>query len=189
MTAPITPATPTTISLVDAAPPTAAGRTQRWNIHDAESSVGVESAEAMATFRSRVRRFRGYVTSRPDRLIAEFDLRSLENPSRVVTAVIQEDYLETDTHPFARVDVVIDHDEANGTLELHGVRRSIRFPITIERSPARVRVRSAFTLKRHDFGIVKLSGMDWIAREEVAIAFDIVAAPERVSVEEIEERK
>jgi hypothetical protein len=41
------------------------------------------------------------------------------------------------------------------------------------------------TLERHDFNIVNVAGWDSIARENVGIAFDLVAAPERVTVEEV----
>lgn len=139
----------------------------------------------MASFHSTVPSFRGFVTSNPDRAIVDVDLRSLHNDSRVVAAIIQEQYLEVDRYPFAHIDVVIAGGTARGTLELHGVRRKIEFPITVDRSSDKVRIRTAFTIKRHDFGIVRIGGWDWIAHEDVAIDFDLVAAPERVTAEEI----
>jgi polyisoprenoid-binding protein YceI len=158
----------------------------RWNVHDAESRIDIESGELWATFRSSVPRFRGFIGGKPERLTIDFDLRSLVSETRVSAAIIQEDYLEVDTYPVAHLDVVLRDASANGILELHGVRRNIRFPITIERTPGKVRIRSAFTLKRHDFGIVNLAGPDWMARENIAVGFDLVAAPERVTVEEID---
>jgi polyisoprenoid-binding protein YceI len=139
----------------------------------------------MASFHSTIPRFRGYVTSNPDRAVIDIDLRSLHNGSRVVAAIIQEQYLEVDRYPMAHVDVFFADGRARGTLELHGVRRKIEFPVTVERSANKVRMRSAFTLKRHDFGIVRIGGWDWIAHENVAIDFDLVAAPERVTAEEL----
>jgi polyisoprenoid-binding protein YceI len=165
-----------------------------------QSQIGIESGELMMSFRSTVPRFRGFITSNPrclvaslgggrcaspERAVVDVDLRSLHNDSRVVAAIIQEQYLEVDRYPIAHIDVSIAGGKARGTLELHGVRRAIEFPVIVDRSPSKVRIRSAFTLKRHDFGIVRVGGWDWIARENVAIDFDLVAAPERVSVEEV----
>lgn len=140
----------------------------------------------MASFRSTVPRFRGFISRSGDRAVIDFDLRSLHNTSRVVAAIIQEQYLEVDRYPIAHCDVRLADGKARGILELHGVRRNIEFPVTVERSPKMVRVRSAFTLKRHDFGIVRIGGWDWIAHENVEIAFDLVAAPERVTAEEVD---
>jgi polyisoprenoid-binding protein YceI len=175
------------VPTVDVAPPPPVIRDKhRWNIHDTESRIDVETGELMATFRSKVPRFRGFIGGKPERLTVEIDMRSLESESRVSTAIIQENYLEIDTHPMAHLDVVVEGNTASGTLELHGVRRHIRFPITVARSANKVRMRTAFTLKRHDFGIVNVGGWDWIARENIAVDLDLVAAPERVTVEELD---
>ena len=165
-------------------PPVTEGK-HRWNLHDAESRIDIETGELLQTYRSNVPRFRGSIGGKPERLTIDFDLRSLVSETQVSTAIIQELYLETGQYPIAHLDVVLEGTTAKGTLELHGVRRNIRFPITVERGPSKVRVRTAFTLKRHDFAMVNRGGPDWIAHENIAIGFDLVAAPERVIVEEV----
>lgn len=184
VTSPIAPSA-VSVNVAPLPEPDAPRRGQRWSFHDNESRLGITSGELMATFHSRVTRFRGFISSNPDRVTIDFDLHSLENGSSVVAEIIKYDYLEVDRYPTAHVDVVVANGIAKGVLELHGVRRNIEFPITFERAPGRVRARSAFTLRRHDFDIVKLSGWDWIARENVEIDVDLVAAPERVVVEEL----
>ena len=62
-----------------------------------------------------------------------------------------------------------------GNLELHGVKKSIRFPATIAVSGDGVSVKSEFGINRKDFGIVYPGKPDDLIKDEVLIRLNIVA--------------
>lgn len=62
-----------------------------------------------------------------------------------------------------------------GDFEMHGVKKSITFPATIQVTPDAVSVKSEFTINRKDFGIMYAGKADDLIRDGVVIRLDIKA--------------
>lgn len=65
-----------------------------------------------------------------------------------------------------------------GTLDLHGVKKTVRFPATINVAADMVTVASEFAINRKDFGIVYAGKADDLIRDEVVLKLS-VKAPRR----------
>ncbi len=65
--------------------------------------------------------------------------------------------------------------ELTGTLDFHGVEKSIAFPATIQAGPDSVTVKSEFTMNRKDFGLVYPGMPDDLIRDDVAVKLDVLA--------------
>lgn len=64
-----------------------------------------------------------------------------------------------------------------GNLDLHGVKKSITFPATIEVGDGTIHVLAEFVIQRFDFGIEYKGMADDLIRDEVVIRFDLTAIP------------
>jgi polyisoprenoid-binding protein YceI len=60
-----------------------------------------------------------------------------------------------------------------GNLELHGVKKSITFPATIQVTPDSVAVDAEFAINRKDFGIVYAGKADDLIRDDVVIKLSL----------------
>jgi polyisoprenoid-binding protein YceI len=65
-----------------------------------------------------------------------------------------------------------------GTLDLHGVKKSITFPATIAVGADTVSVKSEFAINRKDFNIVYPGKPDDLIKDEVLLKLDIAAKPQ-----------
>ncbi|HEY8185737.1 MAG TPA: YceI family protein [Pyrinomonadaceae bacterium] len=62
-----------------------------------------------------------------------------------------------------------------GNLEMHGVKKSITFPATIQVNPDSVSVNAEFAINRKDFGIVYAGKADDLIRDEVVMKLNVNA--------------
>ena len=60
-----------------------------------------------------------------------------------------------------------------GNLDLHGVKKAITFPATVEITPGSVKAKSEFAINRKDFGIVYPGMPDDLIRDDVVLRFDL----------------
>ena len=67
--------------------------------------------------------------------------------------------------------------KVTGTLDLHGVTRTISFPASIVVEPDRVAVNAEFSIMRFDFDIIYPGKTDDLIRDEVVIKLDLAAVP------------
>jgi len=67
-----------------------------------------------------------------------------------------------------------------GTLDLHGVQKSITFPAIIAASADAVTVKAEFAINRKDFNIVYPGMPDDLIRDEVLLKLDIAARPQGI---------
>jgi polyisoprenoid-binding protein YceI len=68
--------------------------------------------------------------------------------------------------------------KVTGTLDLHGVQKSITFPATITASADAVTVKAEFSINRKDFNIVYPGKPDDLIHDEVVLKLDITAKPQ-----------
>jgi polyisoprenoid-binding protein YceI len=169
----------------------------RFIVRSEGSSIEVRSGALYGSFESRIARFRGrLVVDARDagrgRIVVDFDMTSLENPSRLVTAALQYEFLEVDAYPhatlearFERTGAAPDERIVRGTLDLHGVRREISFKGRLVREGNDFHFTSTFTLDRLAFGIRQHDSWDWVNDNDVRVRIDVRGTPERVTAEEV----
>ena len=80
------------------------------------------------------------------------------------------DFFDVATHPSATFTLtsVVD-GTATGTLDLHGVKKELKFPATVEVTGTDAKVSAEFTLLRKDFGIVYPGKPEDLIRDEVLV--------------------
>jgi polyisoprenoid-binding protein YceI len=171
-------------------------RTRNAIIHSEGSSLEVTSGTIFGTEYSRVTRFRGRVSVDeldPSRavLVVDLDMTSFWNPSHMITAILQYEFLEIDQHPNARLEATLragggapEERIVEGTLDLHGVRRAVSFKGRLAKEGGDWRFTSTFDLDRRPFGIRQHDNWDWLNRNDIRVHLDMRATPERVVVEE-----
>jgi polyisoprenoid-binding protein YceI len=91
-----------------------------------------------------------------------------------------KDFLDVEKYPDALFEIrtLTKKGEANqyelvGLLELHGKKRAITVPFTIELSQCQARARTEFTINRRRFGVESDTMMDSMASDEVEIRVKI----------------
>jgi polyisoprenoid-binding protein YceI len=161
------------------------------------SSIEVTSGTLLASFDSRITRFRGRVDVEVrdptrGRVVIDLDMTSFENPSRMITAILQYEFLEVDTYPHARLDATFGPTGGppgerlvQGILDLHGVQRRVSFTCLVTRQGDDYRFTATFDLDRHPFGIRQHDDWDWLNRSDFRVRIDLRGTPERVKVEEV----
>jgi polyisoprenoid-binding protein YceI len=167
----------------------------RFIVRSEGSSIEVTSGTLFASFESRIARFRGRLVldardAGRGRIVLDLDMTSLENPSRLVTAVLQFEFLEVDAYPHARLEGTFEPAGAapegrvvRGTLDVHGVRRVISFEGRLVREGDDVHFTSTFTLDRRAFGIRQHDSWDWVNENDVRVRIDLLGTPEHVTAE------
>ncbi len=113
------------------------------------------------------------------------DAQSLwtDNP-KLTEHLKSADFFDVAQYPFAdfRSTEIKKAEGANGytvtgNLELHGVTKSITFPATITVGEGLATVKSEFSIKRFDFGIVYPGRADDLIRDDVLIKLDLKCVP------------
>lgn len=113
----------------------------------------------------------------PVYLEVEVETASLRtDPIALQEHVLGEDFLDVARFPSAKLQARIDSGagELDGVLELHGIRKRIRVPMTVtEQGPSRVRGRAEFLLPRHEFGVRYDGAADDLIRPEVLLRIEL----------------
>lgn len=65
----------------------------------------------------------------------------------------------------------------SGTLDLHGVKKDVTFPVKVESTPAGVHTTASFSINRKDWGIVYTGAADNLIKDDVAIKLDLWFPP------------
>jgi polyisoprenoid-binding protein YceI len=171
--------------------------TKRNVVRPEGSSIDVTSATILASFDSKITRFRGRLDIEEQdptqgRLFIDFDMTSFENPSRMVTLILQQEFLEVDAHPHAQLEARFrraggapDERLVEGILDLHGVQKGVSFKARVTRDGTAVRLTATFDLDRQPFGIRQHDEWDWVNKNDFRVRLDLRGTPERVEVEEV----
>ncbi len=67
--------------------------------------------------------------------------------------------------------------EVTGTLNMHGVEKTIKFPAKVQTTPEGLHATSEFSIDRNDWGIVYKGAPDKIIRDEVQMKIDLWFPP------------
>jgi polyisoprenoid-binding protein YceI len=109
------------------------------------------------------------------------DMRSATTDNTELGRIAKsKDFLDVEKYPDALFEIrtLTKKGEANqyelvGLLELHGKKRAITVPFTIELSQCQARARTEFTINRRRFGVESDTMMDSMASDEVEIRVKI----------------
>lgn len=128
---------------------------------DKLAESGHEVVIDMSTTFSDAEKLTGHLKS-PD----FFDVEKYPESTFVATGLRPSEANEKGTH------------QLSGNLNLHGVEKSIEFPVSVLKSENEVKLTADFFINRFDFGIKYPGKQDDLIREEVVIKFDLKATPE-----------
>jgi polyisoprenoid-binding protein YceI len=168
----------------------------RFALHPEGSRFQVRSGDLFGTYLSDFTKYHGLLALEPDgkrgHLAIDIEMASLRSESKIVTAILQYEFLEVDDHPRARIEGDLrptngppDERMVEGTLDLHGVRRGIAFKGTLRRDGDAYRFSSTFDLDRKPFAIARHDGFDWTTRDDIRVLIDLQATREHVFAEEV----
>jgi polyisoprenoid-binding protein YceI len=170
----------------------------RFALHPEGSRFQVRSGDLFGTYLSDFTRYHGLLAvagpaAERGQIAIDIEMASLRSESKIVTAILQYEFLEIDDHPRARIEGTLrptgrapDERVVEGTLDLHGVRRGISFTGTLRRDGEGYRFASTFDLDRRPFAIRRHDGFDWTTRDDIRVMIDLQATRERVFAEEVE---
>lgn len=124
-------------------------------------------------------------------LRGEVDMTSLRASPDALASYARRKILEVDRYPRAvlscalrPLDVRAGTYAVEGELELHGVRRPIRFVGSVERRGDDFRFRAELMMSRAAFDVRVPPPWDALVKDEIRVVIDAVASPERITVEE-----
>jgi polyisoprenoid-binding protein YceI len=142
----------------------------------------------------RVDESRAVLTLAPSRTIfIEADMTTLHTDADV-EAFVREDLLDVSAHPRATLlatlipkeGTAIGEHRARGTIVVHGIEAAVEIDATLFPERGGWRFRTDFYLKRSDFHIERGDLADRIIDGDVMVHIDVLAMPERVTVEPID---
>jgi polyisoprenoid-binding protein YceI len=167
---------------------------RHFAIHPEGSIVEIDAVDmVIGPHTLKFTRFRGTLVPEEaggtGKLTLDVDLRALGTHRELSTSIIKEELLEVDRFPHARIKLDLrpgrDPDErlAEGSFELHGVARGVRFKGTLRRRGERWRFTGGFEASRRAHDIRRSPDMDWMILDEFAVRIDLLASPQQVTVE------
>ena len=116
-------------------------------------------------------------------VMLNIDATSLWSDSEKLTGHLKSaDFFDVENHPtasFTSTAIVASEDGymVTGTLDLHGISRSITFPARIAVDGDTITAQAEFSIMRFDFDIVYPGRTDDLIRDEVVVKFDVVMTP------------
>jgi polyisoprenoid-binding protein YceI len=115
---------------------------------------------------------------------AEIELGSVFSDAPKLTGHLQSpDFFDVGTFPkatFTSSAVAVGADgvtTVTGTLDLHGVKKELSFPVTVAQTEGGQKVTGEFTLNRQDFGIAYPGKPDDLVKDNVLIKLDVNLTP------------
>jgi len=172
-----------------AAPAPAPTSATKYVFSAADSSFDFTGAKVTAKHEGKFKEFSGTIAllgEDPTKSKVDFEAKigSLEvEPAKLQVHLLSPDLLDAAKFPaatFESTSIALGGKEGashtiTGNLSLHGEKKSISFPATIEASAATVDVKAEFAINRKDFGIVYPGMPDDLIKDEVLIKLNISA--------------
>lgn len=162
------------------------------NVVKEKSSIRWVGAKVTRDHNGSFKNFDGYIQyqgAQPSRIAFEIDLNSIESDEEKLTAHLKSpDFFDVAKFPKATfVSSSIEPAAAGapdgathtvrGTLDLHGVKKEVAFPVTAKQTADGVRTTSNFTINRHDWGISYRGMADDLIKDNVLMKLDLVFPP------------
>ena len=182
-----------TNSAPEASPAITAG-TENLKISPGNSKIEFVAAKVTRSHNGSFKRFSGAIDlvntkAEESRVSIDIEANSVETDEPDLTKHLQTpDFFNVAKFPkatFASTRIEPRRDKApadtydvTGNFELHGVKKSITFPATIQVTSANVTVNAEFAINRKDFGLVYPGKADDLIRDGVVIKLS-VNAPRR----------
>jgi polyisoprenoid-binding protein YceI len=165
--------------------PTQGGDT--LTISPANSKIDFEAAKVTRTHNGSFKQFSGTVdllNSDPLQSVVSIaiDTASVQTDEPDLTKHLQTpDFFDVAKYPKANfISTKIELSDANtatytitGNFDLHGIKKSISFPATIQVTPVAVSVVAAFSINRKDFGLVYPGKADDLIKDGVVIKLNL----------------
>ena len=156
-------------------------------ISPANSSIDFEAAKVTRTHKGSFKHFTGTVdllNSDPSQSVVSvtIDTASVQTDEADLTKHLQTpDFFDVAKYPKANfVSTKIEPNTEKGAnytitgnFDLHGIKKSISFPATIQVSPINVSVNAAFSINRKDFGLVYPGKADDLIKDGVVIILNL----------------
>jgi polyisoprenoid-binding protein YceI len=117
------------------------------------------------------------------------DMRGVRTDTESVTEIVRDELLQAYRYPHARITASLypgggpDERRVEGNVLLHGVRRGLRFTGTLRHRRERWTLSGEFEMSRTAHEIRRSPDLDWMIRDEFLVRLDLLATPERVTVE------
>ena len=184
--APVKPAEPP-------APPSLPGVQYRFS--EAGSTLGWVGAKVTASHPGSFQKFSGAIGLADNDIAKSGVFVAIETASittgdspKLVGHLKSPDFFDVEKFPFATFTSTAikaggeggASHTVTGTLDLHGVQKSVTFPATITASAEAVTVKAEFSINRKDFNIVYPGKPDDLIRDEVLLKLDISAKPQGI---------
>ena len=165
-----------------------AGQAETLTVSTNGSSIGFAASKITKSHNGSFSRFSGQavlVGGKPEggKVSIDIEVDSVQTDAEKLTGHLKSpDFFDVKKYPKARFESTSIAAGAtgggthtvSGVLDLHGVKKTITFPATINVAPKEVRVKSEFALNRKEFGIAYPGAPDDLIRDEVLMKLDLV---------------
>jgi polyisoprenoid-binding protein YceI len=169
-----------------------AGQAVTANVIKEKSAIRFVGAKVTRDHKGEFKNFDGsvaYVGGQPQQVSFTIDLASIETDTPDLTVHLKSpDFFDVAKYPqatFTSTSLTAapagSADGAthllSGSLDLHGVKKDVSFPVKTEQTPDGLRATSEFTINRHDWGISYKGMADDLIKDNVLIQLDLVFPP------------
>jgi polyisoprenoid-binding protein YceI len=166
----------------------AAGPGEKLNISPANSKVDFVAAKVTRSHNGSFKQFTGTInlvnnSAENSQVTIEIEANSVETDEPDLTKHLQTpDFFDVAKFPKASfVSTKIEPITSGGThnitgnFELHGIKKAITFPATIQVTPDNVTVNAEFAINRKDWGLTYPGKADDLIRDGVVIKLNVSA--------------
>ncbi|TPV93716.1 MAG: YceI family protein [Myxococcales bacterium FL481] len=166
--------------------PATAGPVKSFRLDGSKSKIGFVGAKVTGDHRGHFGELTGKLEAaggEPAKLEIEVKTASVEADHEKLTGHLKSpDFFDVEKFPTAKFVAKTFAKEAKdgathkvtGELELHGVKKEVSFPATIEASDAGAKGKAAFTINRKDFGIEYPGKPDDLIKDDVLLELELV---------------
>ena len=169
------------------ATPAPAGQAEKLNVSTNGSTIGFVASKVTRSHNGSFGRFSGRAElvggkAEGGKVSIDIELDSVQADVEKLTGHLKSpDFFDVQKYPKAHFEStsITPGGSAGAThtitglLDLHGVKKTIKFPATINVSPKEVRVKSEFALNRKEFGIAYPGAPDDLIRDDVLMKLDL----------------
>jgi polyisoprenoid-binding protein YceI len=169
--------------------PTAAAGAESLAIDTASSKIDWVASKVTKSHTGKFKQFNGTIElpgGKPEagKVTVEIDMASIESDTEKLTTHLKNaDFFDVAKYPkatFTSTEVKpggtggATHT-VTGVLDMHGVKKTISFPATVNVSDSEVGVKAEFSINRQDFKVAYAGAPDDLIRDDVLLKLDVKA--------------